>query len=131
MSIYTKLKAELALNPTLYGSMSDQEVVDELNAVDKERDRKSMSGNEVLNQIDPTALATLSGDNAVKVMNIIGMESVDPFGPAAQIFKDAFGNTSATIQNLAAARTHYVSRASEIGLTIVAVGEVKDARTQL
>lgn len=128
MSIYTTIRAELDGNVALYGAMTDQQVTDELNAVDKQQNRTSMSGDEILSNIEGSALATLTGDNAVKVMGIVGMGSVDPFGPAAQIFIDAFGGGSATITALQAARVETVSRASQIGVGVVKLGDVMNAR---
>ena len=129
MNKYLAIKKELDSNPSLYSALNDKEVTDELNAVNKQENKSSMTGDEILANIDTAALSALTGDHAIKVMGIVGMDHVDPFGPAAQIFIDAFGGGSATIVSLQAARVKLVSRASQIGIGIVRVGDVANARS--
>ena len=108
-----RLKQYLVDNDATYGAMTNQQVADALNLQDISSNKASLTGDEILAQIEPAALATLSGDNAVKVMGIVGMQTVDPFGPAAQVFIDAFGGGSTTITNLQAARVENISLAQQ------------------
>jgi len=128
MSNFIVIKNELAANTALYGTMTDQQVADELNAVSKSQNRTSMTRQEVLAQIDPSDMTTLVGDNAVKVFGILS-DTIDPFDPViVRVFVDAFGGGTQTIQNLQAARTELVSRASQIGAGHVRVAHVNNAR---
>ena len=120
---YIALRKELDSNVPLYGTLTDQQVADEINAADKVQNKVSMSRQEVLEQIDSAALSTLTGDNATKVFGILS-DSVNPFGNAAQVLIDAFGAGSTTITALAAARTETVTRAVQIGIGTVEVNDI-------
>jgi len=109
-----------------YSTMSDLEAANDLNTAYQEVNRTSMTRQEVLDEIEPAALAALSGDNATKVFGMLS-DTVNPFGNAAQVLIDAFGSGSQTIINLAAARKHTISRAQELGIT-VNEGDVSHAR---
>lgn len=111
---YKALKAEI-LKPA-YNGMSDTEIIAALNTKDQTRNKTSLSGSQILEAIDTTALMALTGDKATRVWGILGMVSVDPFGNAAQVLINAFGAGSATITALAALRTESVSRAEIIGI---------------
>jgi len=126
---YKLLSIEIAT--VTYNGMTDAETLAELIASNKQRNRSSVSGNEILEAIDPAALSALTGDALVKVMSIIGMDSVDPFGNAAQIFVDAFGAGSQTVTDLATIRTETVSRAEVIGINPIELSEqiILTART--
>ena len=117
---YQLLKTEINTDELArgYAGMTDQQVADSLNAVDRQRNRTSMSRQEIYENIDVTAL---SGLTAIQVaqLNLAMSDSVDPFGNAAQVFINIFGGGSNTVSALAAARVETVSRAVEIG-----VGEV-------
>jgi hypothetical protein len=124
------LSDELTNDPEAigYSTMSDEQVVTAINAVNREVDKTLMTRQEILENIEPSALATLTGDNATKVLGILS-DTVDPFGVAAQVFIDAFGASSQTIINLAAARKHTLSRAQELGLSKVKTYHITEART--
>lgn len=124
---YEILKAEIDGNPGLYGAMTDQQVVDELNIVNKSQNRTSMTRQEIYENIDPAALSALTSIQLAQ-LNLALSDTVDPFGNAAQVFIDVFGGGSQTITNLQAARVDTVSRASQLGLGIVKLGHVTEAR---
>ena len=122
------LKAELfGDNAATYAPLTDAEVVILLNTENILTNKTSMTRQEVLEEIEPAALATLSGDNAVKVFGILS-DTINPFGNAAQVFIDAFGAQSQTITNLAAARKHNISKAQELGIGRIREGHVQEAR---
>lgn len=131
MSTISVIKAELDDNVSLYGSMTDQEVADELNLVDKQRNRTSMSRAEIYENIDSAALAGLTSLQ-LDQLNLALSDNVDPFGNAAQVFVDIFGNPSDTITALIAARVETVSQAEILGIGGIElnslVGWVTEAR---
>lgn len=111
---YNALKAEI-LKPT-YNGMSDTDIIAALSLKNKPRNKTSLSGSQILEACDPEALMALTGDKSTRVWGILGMDSVDPFGNAAQVLIDAFDAGSATITALAALRVENVSIAEEIGI---------------
>jgi len=117
------IKDELAANPATYDSLSDDEVVTALKLISELVNKDSMTRQEVLEEIDPPALAALAGDDAIKVFGILS-DSIDPFGNAAQVLIDAFGGGSQTIINLAAARKETIFPFADIKL-----GHVEEARS--
>jgi hypothetical protein len=123
------LSDELLIDPEAigYSGMTDEQVVTAINLVNREVDKTLMTRQEILENIEPAALATLTGDNATKVLGILS-DTVNPFGVAAQVFIDAFGAGSQTIINLAAARKHTLSRAQELGIPKVKTYNVTEAR---
>lgn len=127
MSKYTIIKNELDNNPGLYGSKTDQEVVVELNVVNKERNRTSMSRSEIYENIESSALTGLTSLKLDK-LNLALSDVVDPFGNAAQVFIDVFGGGSATIAALQAARVETVSQATILGISKVKLGEIEEVR---
>ena len=122
------LKDEITLDPLArYSGLTDQQIADSLNTVDRVVNKTSLSNTEILEAIDSVALLLLTGDEAVRVWGILGMDSVDPFGNAAQVFIDAFGGGSQTITDLQALRVKTISRASELGLGIISAQMVNNA----
>jgi len=117
------IKEELAANAATYDSLSDEEVVTALKLVSELVNKTSMTRQEVLDEIEPSALLNLSGDNAIKVFGMLS-DTVDPFGNAAQVLIDAFGGGSQTIINLAAARKETIFPFADIKL-----GNVEEARS--
>ena len=127
MSNYAAIKNELVLNPTLYNSMDDQAVADELNAIDKEINRTSMTRQEVVSQFDPGEFDALNADGIAK-LNIVLADTVNPFDAmVVHVITSLFG-AGATLAALNAARVELVSRASQIGAGKVRVAHVTNAR---
>ncbi len=126
----TVLSDELTNDPLGrgYSAMTDQEVVDSLNAVDRPRDRTSMSGREVAAGIDNAEYDALGDVQKSQVLALVASDDLDPFGLAANVIKDIFTAGSATVLALAAARVETVSRAVELGLSRVRAGTVAEAR---
>lgn len=132
MSKFTLISQELTNNAGLYGAMTDQQVADELNAVDKTQNRTSMSRQEIYSQIEASALAGLT---AVELshLSLALADSVDPFDAnVVKVFTNIFGSGSATLLALAGARVETVTRLSQIGVPAVEtaslVGWVTNAR---
>lgn len=125
----TLLKNEIDADPLLrgYSTMSNIQVADSMNALDLSRNKTSVANTEALEAIDSTALLLLTGDAATRVWGILSIESFDPFGVAVEVFKDAFGQGSATIVALAALRVESISRANELGYP----GQVKEGHVEM
>ena len=100
----------------------------QLNAVNRTRPRASMTGSEVINAVDPAAFGALEAGPEQMVWDIVHLGTVNPFGIEATLMISIFGAGSATIVALAAARQQAISRAVEIGLGHVRVGDVERAR---
>lgn len=125
------LRAEITGDPLAigYSGMNDAEVVTSINAPAHEENKTSLTNSEMLAAIVPSALVGLTGDKATRVWGVLGMATIDPFGPAEDIFKDAFDNNSPTIVALAALRKRNVSRANVLGYPgKVKIGHVEQAR---
>jgi len=121
------IKQELADFPVTYDALSDQEVSDELNLVDKVQNRASMLRQEVIDEINTAELTAMTGDDVAKVFGVLS-DTVNPFSPVlVRAFQDAFAG-GITISNLQAARIETVSRASQLGISRVGVGDVTNAR---
>jgi hypothetical protein len=134
---YAILHDELTLDPLArgYAGMTHVEAAADLNTVYRTRNRTAMSGSEIFENTDPAEFAALpeGADVAGKAtrnkkmewLSFCGIDSVDPFGPAAQFVINVFGSGSTTVSNLAVARVETISRAEELGLGVVTPGDVE------
>lgn len=126
---YIALKAELDAGHPDTGAYDadDSLAADQLNALNRTRNRTSMSGSEVLNAIDKTEYLDLSDAMKQLVWNVLHIGQLNPFGVEAALMLEAFGS-STTITTLNALRVEAVSRAVELGLGVIAPGDVENAR---
>lgn len=108
--------------------MSDKEVTDSMNTVDRTVNRNTMSATEVFNIIVVVDFLALADGDRSTILAILGFGEVNPFGKEADVFISIFGAGSDTIVALASARLRPVSRAIELGLPKVKVGHVATAR---
>jgi len=124
------LKAELATGHPDTGAYDADDVVAaaQLNAVNRTKNKASMTGSEIINALDKTEYLALSDGDKAKVWQVCHLGEVNPFGVEADIFIAIFGVPSASITALQAARKEAVSRAVELGLGIVRAGHVEEAR---
>ena len=124
------LKTELTDDPLVrnYSGMTDQQAAADLNTAYRSRNRVSMTSSEVFNSIVVSELIALTDGDRATVMSIMGFGSINPFGKEADVFIQIFGGGSGTITALAAARVEPISRAAELGLRTVKVGQVQVAR---
>lgn len=115
-----------------YSGMSNIEVANSLNDKSLSKNKSSLQTSEILEAIVSSALMSLTGDKAVRVWGLLGMESVDPFGVAASVLIDAFGAQSETISALAILRKESISRAQQLGYPgVVKEGHVEMARAKI
>ena len=128
---YETLSNEITNDPLTrgYSGMSDQELADSLNTEDRERNKASLTGSEVMNAIDKAEFQALPAADEATVWNILHLGTINPFGIEKDIMVDLFGGASDTIANLALLRVEAISRASEIGLGVVKYGDVVQARS--
>ena len=128
---YQAVKNEIDIDPLGrgYTSMSDEEVADSMNNIeDRQRNRESMTGSEVLNAVVQGEYSSLQVAKKDALWGLLGIGDLNPFGVEADIMIDIFGLTSATITELQAARVEIVSRGIELGLGIVRESDVIKAR---
>ena len=127
---YVALAAELTAGHPDTGpyDADDGIAAEQLNTLNRTRNRGTMSATEVLNAADAAELSALS-DTALQIfMGLLGMGSLDPFGREAIIVSRLFGSGSVTVSTLATARVEEVSRAEELGLGVMKAGYVQQAR---
>ena len=125
------LKAEITTDPLArgYSGMTDQQVVDSLHVQDRSQNLASLTGDVMFQQTDATEFAALTDVKKQLWLAMCGRSDIDPFAPANVAFVQwVFGAGSATITALSAARKTTVDRATELGLGLVRVGEVQQAR---
>ncbi len=100
----------------------------ELNAVNCERNRTSMTGSEVANAVDATDWGGLTEAAKQDFWNIVHLGTINPFGVEATLLVGIFGAGSDTIVALAAARVEAISRATKLGFPTIREGHVLEAR---
>ena len=124
------LKTELLDDPLArgYAGMNNVEAATSLNTVNRTRNKTSMTGSEVINNVDATEWGALTDIQQSKVWDIIHLGTLNPFGVEATLLIAVFGGGSDTIAALAAARVDAVSRGEELGLGLVRPGHVENAR---
>ncbi len=124
------LKTEITDDPLArgYSGMSDEELADSLNTADRPRNRTSMSRSEILQAVVPAAYNALTGDDLVAFWGLLSVENINPFGVEAEVMKQIFGTSSATVIALASARIETISRAQELEFGEVKAGHVQFER---
>ena len=112
-----------------YSEMSDAEAAADLNTVYRTRNKTSMTGDEVFGATDATEFAALTDAKQQMWISFCGKDSIDPTGTANIAFLQwVFGVGSDTGSALLALRAESISRAVELGLGEVRVGDVERAR---
>jgi len=124
------LRQELDGSHPVTGAYSaDHEIAaSQLNAVNINRNRNSMSGREVADAIVDADYDALTEEDKTKLLALVASDTLDPFGFGANVIKDIFGAGSGTLAALALARVETISRAVELELGEVKPGQVEEAR---
>jgi len=132
MAINQALVTEVQTDPLGlgYAGMTDQQVADSLNTVNRPRNRTSMTGREVQDEVVDAEYDLLTDEKKSQFLALTASADLDPFGLGANVVKDIFGAVATTTTNLATARVETVSRAVEIGAGRVGNGTVEIARAQ-
>jgi len=88
-----------------------------------------MTGDELFQQTDPTEFAGLTDVNKQLWVSFTSRAAIDPFAANNVSFVTSiFGGGSDTITALAAARQESISRATELGLSVIEAKHVRWAR---
>ena len=127
---YQVLKNEIDTDPLVrgYAGMTDQQVADSLNTVDRTRNRSVMTGKEVKDRIDTTEWAGRTDAQKQIILALCNRDDLDPFGIDAQIFQDEMAGATNTLAALTAYRVEDISRAVELNLGPVTLYDVDAAR---
>lgn len=110
-------------------NVDDAIAAQEINVVNRTRNRAQMMGDEIFAATDGAQFDALTADQKQLWVSFCGRDIMDPFGSANIAFVvGLFGPGTATPVALIAARQEAVSRAAEIGLGRVLTGTVTQAR---
>jgi hypothetical protein len=111
------------------GPLTDQEVADLLNDATKiTRIKALMTSSEIFQSVDITELNALTEPKRNDVLSMLSFGELKPNGKEADLFVDIFGGGSATVIALQAARQETISRAKELGLSNLTLGNIEAAR---
>ena len=125
------MKIEIITDPIVrgYAGMTNQQVLDDLYTLYRSRNKSSMTGKEVADEVTLADWNVLIDAKKAQFLALIARDDLDPFGYAEQVIKDIFGTPSGTVTALAAARIETISRVTELGLGKPALPHVMDARS--
>ena len=126
------LKTEIDTDPLGrgYSGMTNLEIANDLNVVYCTKNKTSMTGSEILNNIVISEWTPLTDAQKRTVWDVVHLSDINPFGVEAQLLIAVFGAGSDTIAALADARKYDVSRAEELGIPYVYEGHVIDAKLE-
>ena len=135
MADYAALNAELIAGHPDTGvyNVDNQIAADQLNVVNRERNRTSMSGLEVKRAFDLDVTtraewAALTDTKKSQILALVSRDDLDPFGVDKMLFQDIAATATATKAQLLVLRVESVSRAVEIGFGVVTSADVDAAR---
>ena len=133
---YAALTAELASSHPVTGAYNAdaQLAADELNAVNIDTTRASMTGSEIWAATDPAEYDALTDTAKNQWLAFCAIETHDPaVGGLAQSFVTSIFGASTTTNNLSALRTQAVSRVSQLNLGVgtVTKSHVQTARGEI
>jgi len=128
---YNAMKTEILTDPLArgYAVMTDLQVLADLQALTRTRNKTTMSGREVAAEVLGTEYDALSDPKKTQFLALIASDDLDPFGLAVTVVKDVFGVGSTTVSNLAAARIETVSGLVELDLGSPGLGNIVEARS--
>ena len=128
---YTILNAEITNDPLTrsYSGMTNAEVATSLNTINRTSQKTSMTGSEVINNVNATEWGALDATQKQTVWDIVHLGNINPYGVEATLLTGVFGAGSATIIALGAARLNSISRATELGLEAVTEGHIERVRS--
>lgn len=113
-----------------YSGMTNSQIANSLNTQNRPQNRVTMSSTEVINAIRASEFNALTSASQQRIWDTLHLGTLNPFGIEATIFTGVFGVSSCTINLLQALRVANISRAQEIGLGLVAEGQVVKAKAQ-
>ena len=126
-----KLRDEIANDPLGrgYDSMTDADIVVSLNTKNIQRNKIVMTGKEIFAQQNSADYAALSDAKKQQWISLTSHDEIDPFGSAVQVALDIWGDGSATVLNLVAARVETISQGEALNLGALTLSAVTFART--
>jgi len=129
---YEALKTELDAGHPVTGAYDadDALAAGELNAVNRTQLRDFVSGSEILNNTNDAEFGALTVEQQARWMSMCGVDSIETgSGVAKSLESELFGGGTTTRANLVAIRVEDISRAEELSLGVIKVGDVEAART--
>jgi len=126
MSVYIKIKSELDDNPGLYAAMTNQQVVDELNAPKPPTSRESIAGAELFGYTDAAEYGVLTDPQKQQWLGLCGIDIIT--AAAVPLIKSLFNVGSTTWSNIV--KTEVKTRAQELGFNNLAEEDIRIARAQ-
>ena len=111
-----------------YAGMTDLDIAQSLNAADREVNRTSISGSELLGLADSTEYSNLTDIQRDNWLALCGVDSINPSGSAVQLVVSIWAGNPLTVAALQSARVELISRAQELGLGLINEGDVNHAR---
>ena len=129
---YFTLWNEINIDPLSrgYSGMSNASIAGNLNIANRSVDKDTMTSTEVINAVKISEFNNLSAASQQRIWDTLGLGTLNPFGIEATIFTNVFGAGSSTIASLSALRIGTVSRGTEIGLGVIAEGQVIKSKAQ-
>lgn len=128
---YPLIQAELVAGHPDTGAYDadDQIAADQMNAMNRERIKASMTGAEIFDETDPAELLALTSEKRREWYGFCAINSHNPEvgGLAQQVVTDIFTG-GVTTSNLDAARRVPISRADELGFGVIRIGDIQNAR---
>lgn len=114
-----------------YTGMTNVQIADSLNTVNRTRQRTTMSSAEIYENIDTTEFQAKTAAQKEYTRDVLGLGQDVQIGPSSKaraVLLAVFGGGSNTITALAAAAQENISRAIELGLPTVTEGLVIEAK---
>lgn len=128
---YVAIKAELDAGHPDTGAynVDDQLAADQLNVVNRSRNRTSMTGKEVKDQIKEADWISRTDAQKTQLLALFARDDLAPFGIDAIIFTDIMtGSADTSVADLAAYRVESISRAVELDFGVLSAANVHTAR---
>jgi len=127
------IAAELTNDPLGrgYAGMTDEQATASLQVKDRSVMRDTMTSSEIFEAIDPAEFAALSSGDKVAIQTVLGLGEGVKIGPSSKaraFLLAAFGPGTNTRTDLATVASETKSRAEELGITRIHLGDVQNAR---
>lgn len=129
---YADLASELVVGHPVTGAYDadNQLAADQLNAINRTRNRTSATGKEIKDRIQTVDWDSRTDAQKSTLLSLFARDDLDPFGIDAHIFQEAMtGHTGTTVADLNAWRVEDISRATELGFPFVTAADVTAARS--
>lgn len=132
-AFYQTIRDELDNDPLArgYAGMTDQQATDSLNTEDRSVDRETMSASEIFEAIEVAEWQALTADQKNQVEKVIQLGDNIQIGTgtkARAFLADAFGPATTTRATLLSLAQETISRAQELGLGTLVIGDIQNAR---